>query len=173
MARIAIGVCGEGRGHAARAATLLERLGDRHEFLVASTDEALELVAGRAGAARRAPYRRVPPMVAQGRELGTNRKLFEQREDLVGWVGSRTEPPRRPCPIEALDCGVRGLFRWGRSSLRSRKGAVPPPARFATIAARCPRWGLHGRSSRAGRSRPTHPTCQTARANPDQASTRA
>lgn len=50
MARIAIGVCGEGRGHAARALTLLERLGDRHEFLVASTDEALALVAARAGA---------------------------------------------------------------------------------------------------------------------------
>jgi len=50
MARIAIGVCGEGRGHAARAATLLERLGGRHEFLVATTDEALALLAARAGA---------------------------------------------------------------------------------------------------------------------------
>jgi uncharacterized protein (TIGR00661 family) len=52
MARIAIGVCGEGRGHAARVLTLLERLGDRHEFLVASTDEALALLTGRARAAR-------------------------------------------------------------------------------------------------------------------------
>lgn len=52
MARIAIGVCGEGRGHAARAATLLERLGDRHEFLVVSTDEALVLLAARVGAGR-------------------------------------------------------------------------------------------------------------------------
>lgn len=52
MARIAIGVCGEGRGHAARALTLVERLGDRHEFLVASTDEALTLLAARAGGGR-------------------------------------------------------------------------------------------------------------------------
>jgi uncharacterized protein (TIGR00661 family) len=49
MARIAIGVCGEGRGHAARAATLMERLGGGHEFLVASTSEALDLLAARAG----------------------------------------------------------------------------------------------------------------------------
>lgn len=54
MARIAIGVCGEGRGHAARAMTLLERLGGRHDFLVASTDEALALLVGRAGTARSA-----------------------------------------------------------------------------------------------------------------------
>jgi len=51
MARIAIGVCGEGRGHAARACTLIERLGSRHEYLVASTAEALDLVAARTGGA--------------------------------------------------------------------------------------------------------------------------
>jgi uncharacterized protein (TIGR00661 family) len=54
MARIAIGVCGEGRGHAARALTLIERFGGRHELLVASTDEALALLAARTGACRAA-----------------------------------------------------------------------------------------------------------------------
>ncbi|MFM7243544.1 MAG: glycosyltransferase family protein [Planctomycetaceae bacterium] len=44
MARIAIGLCGEGRGHAARVCTLVERLGGSHEYLIATATEALEFL---------------------------------------------------------------------------------------------------------------------------------
>ena len=47
MARIAISLCGEGRGHAARICTLVERFGVGHEFLIATTTEALEFLRGR------------------------------------------------------------------------------------------------------------------------------
>ena len=49
MARIAISLCGEGRGHAARIGTLIDRLAGRHEFLIATTTEALEFLRGRCG----------------------------------------------------------------------------------------------------------------------------
>ena len=60
MARIVIGVCGEGRGHAARACTLVERLGGGHEYLVVSTDEALAFIAGRSSAGGRLRFLDVP-----------------------------------------------------------------------------------------------------------------
>lgn len=47
MARIAIGLCGEGRGHAARVCTLVERLGGGHEYLIATATEALAFLRGR------------------------------------------------------------------------------------------------------------------------------
>lgn len=47
MSRLAFGVCGEGRGHAARALALMERLGAGHEFLVASSGEALDFLSSR------------------------------------------------------------------------------------------------------------------------------
>ena len=47
MARIAIGLCGEGRGHAARVCTLVERLGGGHEYLIATATEALEFLRDR------------------------------------------------------------------------------------------------------------------------------
>lgn len=47
MARIAISLCGEGRGHAARICTLVERLGGSHEFLIATSAEALAFLRGR------------------------------------------------------------------------------------------------------------------------------
>ncbi len=78
----------------------------------------------RAGAAQRAPYRRVPPMVAKGRELGTNRKLFERREELVGWIGSRTDLPRSPLDRGAvLYEAARGRFRHPRDLPQLRRGA--------------------------------------------------
>jgi uncharacterized protein (TIGR00661 family) len=49
MARIAISLCGEGRGHAARICTLVERLGGGNDFLIATTTEALEFLRGRCG----------------------------------------------------------------------------------------------------------------------------
>ena len=47
MARIVISLCGEGRGHAARVCTLVERLGGEHEFLIATTTEALDFLKSR------------------------------------------------------------------------------------------------------------------------------
>jgi uncharacterized protein (TIGR00661 family) len=44
VARIAIGVCGEGRGHATRMATLVEHLQDEHEIVMFSFAEGLEFL---------------------------------------------------------------------------------------------------------------------------------
>ena len=53
MAHIAISLCGEGRGHATRIATLAERLRERHELLVFTSADALEFLSRRfAGDAR-------------------------------------------------------------------------------------------------------------------------
>ena len=41
MARIAISLCGEGRGHATRICTLIEHLADEHEILVYTSADAL------------------------------------------------------------------------------------------------------------------------------------
>lgn len=47
MAHIAISLCGEGRGHATRIATLTERLRDRHDLLIFTSADALEFLSGR------------------------------------------------------------------------------------------------------------------------------
>lgn len=53
MGRIAISLCGEGRGHATRIATLTERLRERHELLIFTSADALEFLSRRfAGDAR-------------------------------------------------------------------------------------------------------------------------
>ena len=44
MARIAISLCGEGRGHATRVSTLVHRLEERHELLVWTSADALEFL---------------------------------------------------------------------------------------------------------------------------------
>jgi hypothetical protein len=54
-------------------------------------------------------------MVAKGRELGTNSELFERREELVGWVGSRADAPRSPFDGGALLYeAAHGRFRRPR-----------------------------------------------------------
>jgi uncharacterized protein (TIGR00661 family) len=47
MSKIAISLCGEGRGHATRIATLLERLEHDHDVLVYTSADALEFLRGR------------------------------------------------------------------------------------------------------------------------------
>ncbi len=47
MAKIAISLCGEGRGHATRIATLVERLERDHEILIFTSADALEFLARR------------------------------------------------------------------------------------------------------------------------------
>jgi len=47
MAKIAISLCGEGRGHATRIATLVERLQSEHEILIFTSADALEFLGGR------------------------------------------------------------------------------------------------------------------------------
>jgi uncharacterized protein (TIGR00661 family) len=47
MARIAISLCGEGRGHATRIATLAERLRHHHELLIFTSADALEFLSRR------------------------------------------------------------------------------------------------------------------------------
>lgn len=49
MSKIAISLCGEGRGHATRIATLLERLEHDHDVLVYTSADALEFMRGRFG----------------------------------------------------------------------------------------------------------------------------
>ncbi len=46
MSKIAISLCGEGRGHAARISTLVERLQDDHEILVWTSADALDFLRG-------------------------------------------------------------------------------------------------------------------------------
>ena len=47
MARIAISLCGEGRGHASRIATLVERLRDGHSLLIFTSADAFEFLSRR------------------------------------------------------------------------------------------------------------------------------
>lgn len=47
MARIAISLCGEGRGHATRIATLAERLRDSHDLLIFTSADAFEFLTRR------------------------------------------------------------------------------------------------------------------------------
>ena len=51
MPKFVISLCGEGRGHATRIATLIERLGEGHEILVYTSADAFELLARRFAAA--------------------------------------------------------------------------------------------------------------------------
>lgn len=44
MAKIAISLCGEGRGHATRISTLVQRLGDAHEILIWTSADAFEFL---------------------------------------------------------------------------------------------------------------------------------
>ena len=65
MARIAISLCGEGRGHATRICTLIERLIERHEILVFTLDDALGLLTRRFAGDRRVEIREIPGIVFQ------------------------------------------------------------------------------------------------------------
>ena len=65
MARIAISLCGEGRGHATRICTLIERLIERHEILVFTLDDALGLLTRRFAGDRRGEIREIPGIVFQ------------------------------------------------------------------------------------------------------------
>jgi uncharacterized protein (TIGR00661 family) len=68
MARIAISVCGEGRGHATRIATLIEHLVHEHEVLVYTSADALAFLRGRFAddeAAGRVDIREIPGIVFQ------------------------------------------------------------------------------------------------------------
>ena len=47
MAKIAISLCGEGRGHATRICTLVERLKREHEILIFTSGDALVFLAER------------------------------------------------------------------------------------------------------------------------------
>lgn len=64
MSKIAISLCGEGRGHATRVCTLVERLGDAHEILIYTSADALEFLGRRfAGAAPRVRVVEIPGIV--------------------------------------------------------------------------------------------------------------
>lgn len=67
MARIAISVCGEGRGHATRIATLVEHLVHEHEVLVYTSADALAFLRGRFAneAPGRVDIREIPGIVFQ------------------------------------------------------------------------------------------------------------
>ncbi len=66
MARIAISVCGEGRGHATRIATLVENLIHEHEVLVYTSADALGFLRGRfTGEDGRVDVREIPGIVFQ------------------------------------------------------------------------------------------------------------
>lgn len=67
MARIAISVCGEGRGHATRIATLIEHLVHEHELLVYTSADALTFLRGRFAAEDpgRVDIREIPGIVFQ------------------------------------------------------------------------------------------------------------
>lgn len=63
MARIAISLCGEGRGHATRICTLVERLVGRHQIVVFTSDDALGLLRRRFAGEPRVEIREIPGIV--------------------------------------------------------------------------------------------------------------
>jgi len=66
MSKIAISLCGEGRGHATRVATLLEHLAPDHDLLVFTSADALEFLRGHLGADRpRVRLEEIPGVVFQ------------------------------------------------------------------------------------------------------------
>jgi uncharacterized protein (TIGR00661 family) len=82
MAKIAISLCGEGRGHATRIATLVERLERDHEILIFTSADALEFLA-----------RRFPPAVLQGKNESSVR-LVEIPGIVFQYSGGRLDVPR-------------------------------------------------------------------------------
>lgn len=65
MARIAISLCGEGRGHATRICTLTERLEARHDLAIFTSADALELLRRRFAGHPRVQVREIPGIVFQ------------------------------------------------------------------------------------------------------------
>jgi len=65
MSRIAISLCGEGRGHATRIATLVERLVDHHDVLVYTSADALAFLQQRFAAEDRVRLESIPGIVFQ------------------------------------------------------------------------------------------------------------
>ena len=66
MARIVISLCGEGRGHATRISTLVERLGAEHEILIYTSADALAFLRRQlAGLHPRIQLREIPGVVFQ------------------------------------------------------------------------------------------------------------
>jgi len=64
MAKIAISLCGEGRGHATRVSTLVHRLEERHEILIWTSADALDVLRQRfASGHPRVRIEEVPGMV--------------------------------------------------------------------------------------------------------------
>jgi uncharacterized protein (TIGR00661 family) len=82
MAKIAISLCGEGRGHATRIATLVERLERDHEMLIFTSADALEFLA-----------RRFPPAVLHGKG-GSSVRLVEIPGIVFQYSGGRLDVPR-------------------------------------------------------------------------------
>lgn len=82
MANIAISLCGEGRGHATRIATLVERLERDHEILIFTSADALEFLT-----------RRFSPAVLQGKG-GTSVRLVEIPGIVFQYSGGRLDVPR-------------------------------------------------------------------------------
>ena len=65
MAQIAISLCGEGRGHATRIATLVERLRGSHELLIFTSADAFEFLARRFADDARVRIAAIPGIVFQ------------------------------------------------------------------------------------------------------------
>ncbi|MFO0423822.1 MAG: glycosyltransferase family protein, partial [Planctomycetia bacterium] len=82
MAKIAISLCGEGRGHATRIATLVERLERDHEMLIFTSADALEFLA-----------RRFPLAVLPGKS-GSSVRLVEIPGIVFQYSGGRLDVPR-------------------------------------------------------------------------------
>ena len=65
MSKIAISLCGEGRGHATRIATLVERLLDAHEILLFTSADAFTFLSGRFAGSARVRIAEIPGVVFQ------------------------------------------------------------------------------------------------------------
>jgi uncharacterized protein (TIGR00661 family) len=65
MSRIAISLCGEGRGHATRICTLVERLVARHEITIFTFDDALAFLQRRFAHNARVRIREIPGIIFQ------------------------------------------------------------------------------------------------------------
>jgi uncharacterized protein (TIGR00661 family) len=65
MSKIAISLCGEGRGHATRICTLVERLGPGHELLIYTSADALEFLTRRLAGRPNVRIESIPGIVFQ------------------------------------------------------------------------------------------------------------
>jgi len=109
MARIAISLCGEGRGHATRICTLIEHLADEHEILVYTSADALAFLRLRhPPGAGNVEVREIPGLVFQytGGRLDVVRSITAGLEYQARTLGPLTDRLMSELEAFGADLGI-------------------------------------------------------------------